>query len=1160
MAKNSLSGLLNDLVAIQENSNQILAKLSESYTTTDSFVEVTVFDGTATGRTVKIPSLSALMNKINTIEGNITRLTNIDTETNLVLPDGTIRNLVLTKIGSTISPNQMTIPVNFNTKNNWFFEELLTPNLKIDIDIPNEAKGVLIEKYVLSAEENQLALFQSRYANRIDINRNDFLQFCLTNSIQYVLDEIEENSAPKKPLLFGKFSVLRIFDSTENINGTQTRILKLELDKIKFNNIQFQFLETEELKIGDNLMVEDNTQSTRYEVVYIEPTDRIIGVIRREGFSQISLGADTLSYIDNKNTTNKVSISIGFNQYVVLFTKPISQTNIVSSEWSNGITFYTNSLIIQNPDGSNQTLANYYINNVVDFGAYLYSLAKDSVPPATFGLIPNTPVLDLNNFKVVSINNHLNDRRTLDEIDALVSEKQRLIGFIDNLDNSIIEQRNRILGGVFKSANVEQNEKSKLNQLIDDKRANTILLKSIIDKLDATLNSQDISDVSPKFRIRGFFPIPEPAFSERTGNQQVIQFLIRYRYLSKKGNANDPQQYKFIDNDGREKNGTIPVWVEVKTEVRKRIENEETGEFIWEVSDVENSEVLNFNTTDIPIIPGESVEFQIKSISEAGYPTTPKMSEWSNLIKIDFPEELTPSNRISDLKEQVKIDKNRSDLLALLETENVLTHVSDGFTTQSKTYLHTSDSIASGFLTNNTPLSLYEKLLEMDKELKRLSAIIEKAVGKLLVKIVDENGNEYKAANNSKLSLFAGNYKDEIKSLSIKKGAIVTKTYFLKLENEAASDLEMYSRVFGSRLLKVKPSYNISGFDANDIDYNDTRRYDLVPISLRNPDATEVLNNVHINYSPYSSSQCKGSFVYCRYKAIDGLNNLVSDFNDVTQNFKNVSGNDINNLEDVENYFDPIWTNALPNGNPSVDFIWKGGNSESQVITNLNGTNILNTFNNSILIHKDHPEITKWVANYISNGFSSAGTFAKNDVRHTQYANLISTNVNGKKGLGYFEKLDFNNNLRTPKLGFSENDVYLIGQRSCGSYLFFAPNNTNVISVDGADSLSKRIIKFGSSFSISIPIIFQYRMTDYFGFGSSGVGNIGGDPSNSVTNLEYSKVLGIDIFSGDNEKFSFDLEITANYSSRSYTVSDVPVRTFENAIDDINSTINLRIS
>jgi hypothetical protein len=85
-------------------------------------------------------------------------------------------------------------------------------------------------------------------------------------------------------------------------------------------------------------------------------------------------------------------------------------------------------------------------------------------------------------------------------------------------------------------------------------------------------------------------------------------------------------------------------------------------------------------------------------------------------------------------------------------------------------------------------------------------------------------------------------------------------------------------------------------------------------------------------------------------------------------------------------------------------------------------------------------------------------------------------------------------------------------------------------------------------------------MTDYFGLGDNGLGNVGGDPAaNSSTNLEYTKTIGIDIYANpiDKERFSFDLELNARYYSKSLITKDIPVRTFETALDDLTKTIKV---
>jgi hypothetical protein len=83
-------------------------------------------------------------------------------------------------------------------------------------------------------------------------------------------------------------------------------------------------------------------------------------------------------------------------------------------------------------------------------------------------------------------------------------------------------------------------------------------------------------------------------------------------------------------------------------------------------------------------------------------------------------------------------------------------------------------------------------------------------------------------------------------------------------------------------------------------------------------------------------------------------------------------------------------------------------------------------------------------------------------------------------------------------------------------------------------------------------------MTDYFGVGSVGVGNVAGVRNFSKNaNLVYTKKIGFDIYSNpiNKERFSFDLEITARYYSRTIVGKDLPSRTFDTALDDLNKTI-----
>jgi hypothetical protein len=114
--------------------------------------------------------------------------------------------------------------------------------------------------------------------------------------------------------------------------------------------------------------------------------------------------------------------------------------------------------------------------------------------------------------------------------------------------------------------------------------------------------------------------------------------------------------------------------------------------------------------------------------------------------------------------------------------------------------------------------------------------------------------------------------------------------------------------------------------------------------------------------------------------------------------------------------------------------------------------------------------------------------------RHSQFFNLESSDINGTKQLEYITVNPSSNRDKYPaKLGFSNDDRYLVGKNTCGCYFYAGVTNRNTLLVNGNDSLSKLNIEFGEENEIKIPLIFQYRMQDYFGTSTTiNEGKIGG--------------------------------------------------------------------
>jgi hypothetical protein len=145
---------------------------------------------------------------------------------------------------------------------------------------------------------------------------------------------------------------------------------------------------------------------------------------------------------------------------------------------------------------------------------------------------------------------------------------------------------------------------------------------------------------------------------------------------------------------------------------------------------------------------------------------------------------------------------------------------------------------------------------------------------------------------------------------------------------------------------------------------------------------------------------------------------------------------------------------------------------------------------------------------------------------------------------------------RNTKTAFGGFDQYTLGKQSCGSYLFISSDNHENIQVDGDSIQSYELVQFGQQNSVSIPLVFQYRMTDYFGVTSgSGLGNIAGDSSGNTVNLTYAKRIGFDLYPNNSDVIQFDIEISANYRSDRLSIKQFPKATVTRGLNDLEKVV-----
>ncbi len=1157
---NSFATILSEFIRLQNNSLEQLQKVSQAVSSNAETVSIIQSNSDKTSSTYLVPSFGYLKSNIERIDNTISKMLGFDeSDAYIRMPDGTFKKIYQAK--NIVDPQpigKVTVPSKFVAENNWFFEDLISPALKVNVDVsnyvPQEESKIFIKKFILNLDtDTKVDYFNNNLKGKNEIAYTRFLIDLQKNDITYFIDESVVDLPLSVVRYTGNFLVVNAEDRTyTNPDGTTSTKRWFLFDTVNYNDNLSLNKKTMVLKLGDKLV---NGESI-YEIVEIDNSTKFTRVKRLSGFEPFGIGK-TISFYSEKFSPKIAKVGIGFNEYSVVFFKSVNdESNLISSVFSPGVGFYTNDLSIDLSTGR-KSLKDFYNESVLDFGSMLLSNSKEKLIPAVKGLAPNAPVLNADNFKVVLINDHKIDQKEIVAIRKKQADKVRLSSQITELEKNIDRKKEELNTTKFNSETERRAVKNQLESVIKEKDTTTSLYTSIVKELAVTAQQKPAALDTPKYRIRGFFPIPDPVADETGQEQSVIQFYIYYRYVSPDGNTNDVKQFDFIDESGAVKRASYSNLIEVKSEIRKKEYSPTKGSYIWLNEDIEDPNAINVNQVDIPISSGEKVEFYVVSVSEAGWPVNPLLSEPSNTISITFPTDLLTEDEASIALKEASQDVVRVNLESDLQSKGLDTHLSSAFNAAEKYYAHSADVIASNFYTpEGNVITLFDKLTEMSLKIQDLEDRLNKIAGQIKVYILDEEKNtKIPIKEGDVIRLFAGYYTDEVDLLPTqnRRGAIITKSYKLYLENEEASPIQLISRMPGGISDALPSSENLTIFDA---DYNNYRKYDKTPIVNPSINSDDTNNENKIASSFYQSGQLRGQFLYSRYTDIGLLNPLYQ----------------VPPL-DFDRYLLPIQGSSSTN--ESKEWVWNlfsnGGNPEIDPGDKPIGGGLLTNF----CIHTDHPKINP-VVGQSSVDFESLQTpditidintgkpMAPEATSHFRHA--YGFTEYGEKD-GPAKQLEYSYNWGnapviqpndvtsyTPeidelpdKYGFIDNDRYLIGKDTCGSYLFLGPVTYNQLLINGVDARAYKTVQPGNNNALVIPIIFQYRMTDYYGppitsstspggYGIVGGYNVNPDTGIVITppkNITYVRRIGLDLYQQDSQVFSFDIQVSSTYKKDS---------------------------
>lgn len=551
---NSFVSLAEKVTILNTNCVEILTKINDLVASQQQTVKID-YDDFGVTQSFSLPTVGALKTQIDVLNQNMKRWASIDGFT-FIQNGQSFQKIITSDLNREPVPIQNLNSVSqFAPINNSFFEALMNPELAVTIDltdkITHNVNKVLSRRYIVNFEKNndgsltQNGLtsyndFSQNWLNRTDININDF-DLWLTNPSNIgvmtdVVDPFDEQIFDlkiKELKYYGVFSVIKT--EIDDINNK----IWYHLNDLKYY-AKDGTIKT--LAIGDELIINALNSSTRYKVVEVnvDYSNNKVRFELIEGYDPITIGTNVLKYYSDLSNEKSVQVTVGFNEYCVLFMKPINtDNNIVGSLWSKGISFYTNNLVlISDP---NKNLANYYVETVYDYGEVLKDLVLKKIP-TKYGSKPNSPYLQAENFKVVQINKHLTDSVDQELVRKLHSQKMTVKTKISQTQNAINDRVKNLNSGNLSMAekNAINNE---LNKLKLDNDLQTKNLSTVISQL--TNVNKTTNKVDAKYRIRGFWNIPEPIVTNKTEPQHVVQFKIQYRYATKGGNSNPTEGYKF---------------------------------------------------------------------------------------------------------------------------------------------------------------------------------------------------------------------------------------------------------------------------------------------------------------------------------------------------------------------------------------------------------------------------------------------------------------------------------------------------------------------------------------------------------------------------------------------------------------------------------------
>jgi hypothetical protein len=734
--KNSFVNLASDIEVLANNSLEVLSSLDKIVKSNESEVQISVIDSEGLKQTISMPTIGFLKGEIDRLNQNLKTLSSVDSRGAIIQPSrNEYKRIIVSDINREPNPiSELSLISNFMSEKNLFFDALLNPILKIRLDltdkIENNVRRVLSKRYIINFENDEFGIptstgqiaidsFNENFKNRSDIEIEE-LENWLRNTpgidvdkmgSKIVYDEQEFELEYNNIQYEGFFTILGTEEDTIN------RKMYFQIDTLDYYEITTG--QKRQLAINDELIINTDISTTRYKIIEInnQASELRVRMERVEGYEPIPVsvvgGMKFYSPIINNKS---VDISIGFNEYNVIFLKAINTDNyIVSRKFSKGVAYYTNDLTLLSNDNNGQngkSMQQYYIETVKDFGDLLKDYVDRQIPRSK-GVKPNSPVLTDTNFRVVQSNKFLTETTTIEEQRRNHKQINDLRSKIDETNKTIQEKKRELFGKKFRNQKDKNDVQNQIAQLTQQVQSDSALLQSTVNVLLAS--TQNNTTVDAEYELQGFWQMPNPVENGQTRPQEAITFYIEYKFSNIDGKESENETFKVTESDGTLINAVFSPWKSIWNPIRRRVFDISTQSYMWEVQDLSNIDIPNINSIGLPIRPNERITVRVKTVSEVGYPDALLESDWSNELTITFPTELLQARNPQEIfQKNADLENLRSKIESDLNGKGLTQHLSDSVVFENKYFPHITDNIGS-YDANGKLITLTDKIRQLEK-------------------------------------------------------------------------------------------------------------------------------------------------------------------------------------------------------------------------------------------------------------------------------------------------------------------------------------------------------------------------------------------------------------------------------------------------------------